>query len=147
VNTTTLDETSVSASISATKEIQGRMKPMISIHEIRNFIKNLPESQETDHWGKPSFRLNNKIFAVLQEDGVTLTIKTSREDREIYTQLDPQIFRVPETFSNLNYMNLNINLIEPEEVKLLILKAWRNVAPKKLIKTYESRFEGDQGIT
>ena len=149
---TTLGETSVSAlnkPISAIhhKRKYKRMKLMISISEIRNFIMKLPESLEVDHWGKPSFRLNNKIFAVLQEDGVTLTIKISTQEREIYTQLEPKIFRVPETFSNLNYMHINTNLIKPEEAKLLIERAWRSVAPKRLIKQFEWKFEEDRGIT
>ncbi|MFD0674903.1 MmcQ/YjbR family DNA-binding protein [Cohnella sp. GCM10027633] len=110
---------------------------MISIAEIRKYAMNLPESMEVEHWGKPSFRMKNKIFAVLQEDGVTLTLKTSAEEREIYTQLDPRIFRVPETFSNLNYMHVNTELINPEEARLLLLKAWKSVAPKKLIKEFE----------
>jgi len=119
---------------------------MISIHEIRNYIMKLPESHEVEHWGKPSFRLKNKIFAILQEDGVTLTIKASIEDREIYTQLEPEIFQVPEKYSNLNFLHVNMKLIDPEEAKLLILKAWRSVSPKKLIKDFEGKLLEDRGI-
>lgn len=111
---------------------------MISTHEIRNYIMNLPESIEVEHWGKRSFRIKNKIFAILQEDGATLTIKASAEDIEILTQLDPRIFQVPKTFSNLNYMHINMEQIDPEEAKSFILKAWRSVAPKKLIKDAEN---------
>lgn len=120
---------------------------MISVSEIRNYIMKLPESVEVEHWGKSSFRIKNKIFAVIQEDGVTLTIKTSAEEREIYTQLEPQIFRVPETFSKLNYMHVNTKMINPEEAKLLLLRAWKSVAPKKLIKEVEGKIEEDRGFT
>lgn len=115
---------------------------MITVPEIRKFIFSLPESIEIEHWGKPSFRINNKIFAVLQEDGVTLTIKSSHEDRNIYTQMDPKIYTVPESFSNLNYMHMNIELVEKSEAKMLIYKAWSSVAPKKLVKTFNGgKFE------
>ncbi|MHA6484164.1 MmcQ/YjbR family DNA-binding protein [Paenibacillus sp. strain BS8-2] len=120
---------------------------MILVSEIREFVMKLPESLEVEHWGKPSFRLKNKIFAVIQEDEVTLTIKTTADEREIYTQLEPQIFRVPETFSNLNYMHVNMNRIDPEEAKSLLIKAWKSVATKKLIKEFEEKFGGDHHIT
>ncbi|WP_245590322.1 MmcQ/YjbR family DNA-binding protein [Cohnella panacarvi] len=107
----------------------------------------LPESQEVEHWGKPSFRLKNKIFAVLQEDGVTLTVKTSAEEREILTQLEPNIFRIPETFAKLNYMNVNTKLVKSDEAKLLLLRAWRSVASKILINQFEGNSEEDRGIT
>ena len=111
---------------------------MLTIHNTRTYILSLPESQEIEHWGKPSFRVRNKIFAIFQEDGITLTVKVSREDIDIYTQIDPQIYHVPTTFTNMNYMHINMQMVDPEEAKLLLLKAWKLVAPKKLIKEYEA---------
>jgi len=106
------------------------------MNKVREYILSLPEAKEVDHWGKSSFRINNKIFAVIQEDGITLTIKTIGEDRTIYTTMQPETYSIPESFSNLNYMHVNIDTVEQEEIKGLILKAWGSVAPKKLVKAY-----------
>lgn len=83
-----------------------------------------------------SFRINNKIFATFQPDGITLTVKTVGEDRAIYTTIDPETYKIPEAFSNLNYMHVNLNTVSSEELEGLILKAWKSVAPKKVIKTF-----------
>ncbi|WP_258881302.1 MmcQ/YjbR family DNA-binding protein [Paenibacillus sp. sptzw28] len=121
---------------------------LISINEAREFILSLPETVEIDHFGKPSFRINNKIFATIQPDGITLTIKTVGEDRTIYTTMDPETYRIPETFSKLNYMHINLYTASPEELKGLLNKAWRSVAPKRVVKAFdESKFEDDRGIT
>ncbi|MDQ6418011.1 MmcQ/YjbR family DNA-binding protein [Paenibacillus sp. LHD-117] len=121
---------------------------MFRFNDIRNFILTLPETKEIDHFGKPSFRINNKIFATIQPDGNTLTVKTVGEDREIYTTMDPETYRVPDTFSNLNYMNINLNTVSPKELKGLIIKAWSSVAPKRSVKAFDvSKFEDDRGIT
>lgn len=108
----------------------------------------LPETKEIDHFGKLSFRINNKIFAIIQPDGNTLTVKTDEEDRAIYTTMDPETYIVPDAFSNLNYMNINLNTVTPKELKGLLIKAWNNVAPKRLVKAHDaSKHEDDRSIT
>lgn len=97
---------------------------MIKLNEVQEFMLSLPESKEVSHWGKPSYRVNNKIFAVLQEDRITLTIKTIGDDRTIYTTMDPETYSIPETFSNMNYMHVNLNTVDPVEIKGLLLKAY-----------------------
>ena len=96
----------------------------------------LPETKEVDHFGKLSFRVNNKIFTVIQPDGYTLTVKTNGEDRAIYTTMDPETYSVPASFSNLNYMHINLNTVSPEELHGLVIKAWSSVAPKKLVQAF-----------
>lgn len=107
--------------------------------ELRSFLMGLPETKEIDHWGKPSFRVNNKIYAALQPDGTTLTLKTTGEDRSVYTAMAPETYRIPDTFSKLNYMHADLQKADPDELKGLLLKAWAGVAPKKLVKEFLNR--------
>lgn len=104
--------------------------------DIRKYALSLPLSTEVEHWGKASFRVNKKIYAVLQNDGVTLTVKTTKEERMMYTSMDPDTFSIPESFSNLNYMHVNLKCVDFNELKGLLFKAWTTVAPKKLVKQY-----------
>ncbi len=110
---------------------------MMSVEEVRTLALSFPEAEELEHWGKPSFRIRNKIFAVIQEDGVSLVVKTTVEDREIYTKMEPEVYSIPKSFSNLNYMIVKMNLVNAEELRGLITKAWSSIAPKKLVKEYE----------
>ena len=107
---------------------------MIPIDEVRRYALSLPEATETAHWEKPSFRVRDKIFAVLQPGGRTVTVKTAGEERSFYTAMAPEIYRVPETFSKLNYMHVDLELVDPGELKEVLWKAWSNVAPQKLVK-------------
>jgi hypothetical protein len=54
---------------------------MVTTDEVRSLALSLPEAVEHDHWGKPSFRVQNKIFVVLQPDGVSLVIKTTKMEK------------------------------------------------------------------
>jgi hypothetical protein len=109
---------------------------MMSVEDVRTIALSMPEAEEMEHWGKPSFRIRNKIYAVVQEDNVSLVVRSSGEDRMIYTSMDPQVYSIPKSFSNLNNMIVNLNLVHPEELHGLIIKAWSSIAPKKLVKEY-----------
>jgi hypothetical protein len=114
---------------------------MMSVEDVRLIALSMPESEEMEHWGKASFRIRNKIFAVVQEDNTSLVVKTSGEDRMIYTSMDPQVYTIPKSFSNLHYMRVNLNLVQPEELRGLIIKAWSSIAPTKLVKEYSQSRE------
>lgn len=107
---------------------------MITAADLRLFALSLPEAEERSHWGKASFRVRNKLFAVIQEDEVSVIVKTTDDDRMAYTAMDPAIFSIPASHSSLNYMLVQMNLIDPEEMHGLLLQAWRLVAPKRLIE-------------
>ncbi|MCC3372457.1 MmcQ/YjbR family DNA-binding protein [Cohnella sp. REN36] len=68
----------------------------------RRWSLSLPETEEAEHWGKASFRVRNKIYAVIQPDQRSVVIKTSREDKEalfpfaeIYTTVDCRNVIIP----------------------------------------------------
>ncbi|MEK3735218.1 MULTISPECIES: MmcQ/YjbR family DNA-binding protein [Paenibacillus] len=109
---------------------------MMQIEEIREIALSLPGTVEVEHWGKPSFRINNKIFVVIQDDMSTITIKTTKEERHLYTSMSPETYKIPDSFSNLNYMHIDLKSAKNEEVINLIRNAWGIVAPKKLTKVY-----------
>lgn len=111
---------------------------MVTIDEVRKLALSLPEAEEVEHWGKPSFRVRNKIFAVIQPDGVSLVIKTTQDDRLAYTTMEPEVYRTPDSFSNLAFMIVRIDRADPEEFRNLLTLAWSLVSPKKIVKAYHT---------
>ncbi|USG64402.1 MmcQ/YjbR family DNA-binding protein [Brevibacillus ruminantium] len=96
----------------------------------------MPETEEHEHWGKLSFRVRNKIFAVIQPDGVSVAIKTTHDNRDAYTSIAPEVFRVPDSFAKLSFMMVRIDRINQKEFGDLLIQAWKLVSPKKLVKAY-----------
>jgi hypothetical protein len=115
---------------------------MVTTDEVRNLALSLPEAEEHEHWGKPAFRVRNKIFAVIQPDGVSLVIKTTKDDRVAYTTMAPEIFQLPDSFTNLAYMMVRIDRVDPEEFHVLLIRAWKLVSPKNLVKDYDGILSG-----
>jgi hypothetical protein len=95
----------------------------ITIDEVRNLALSLPETKEENHWGKPSFRVRGKIYAVIQEDQTSLVAKTTKDQRLANTTMAPDIYSVPDRFQNLNYMKVRIDRIPINEFRSVLIHA------------------------
>ncbi|WP_127579614.1 MmcQ/YjbR family DNA-binding protein [Paenibacillus koleovorans] len=113
--------------------------------KIRQAALAMPEAEEQDHWGKSSFRVRGKIFAVFQEDGVSLLLKASPETRTAFTTMDPDVYTVPSKYTTLNYMIARMDKADDEELRQLLIQAWREVSPKRLVKVYDEAIGGKLG--
>lgn len=60
-----------------------------------------------------------------------MVVKTTPGDRMAYTVMDPTVFSLPENFSKLNYMLVQMNLVDSEEIQGLLIQGWRLVFPKR----------------
>ncbi|MFB9278116.1 MmcQ/YjbR family DNA-binding protein [Cohnella cellulosilytica] len=107
---------------------------MVTTDELRRLALELPEAEEQMHWDKPSYRVRGKIFAVEQPDGVTALLKMSLEEREAQVTLAPDIFGIPEKYATLAYVFVRLDRIERDELRSLLVGAWKQVAPKSLLK-------------
>lgn len=111
---------------------------MITADAVRAAALALPEAVEQAHFDKPSFRIRNKIFAVLQPDGVSLLVKAERADIVALTGSEPDIFSTPPGFGHLSYMLVRLDRIGRDELERLLVQAWRCVAPKRLAAAYDA---------
>jgi predicted DNA-binding protein (MmcQ/YjbR family) len=42
---------------------------MITADELRQLVRSLPEAEERETWGHPTFRVRDKLFAAMSDDG------------------------------------------------------------------------------
>jgi hypothetical protein len=42
---------------------------MITAEELRRVVLSLPEAEERETWGHPTFRVRDRMFAALSDDG------------------------------------------------------------------------------
>ncbi len=111
----------------------------ITIDDVRQIALSLPKTEEVEHWDKPSFRVNGKIYAVVQKDGISVVVKSTRDEREALTTLEPEIYSVPPNFQRLHYMIVNMERIPKDEFRSVLVRAWRLVASKHIVKTYDEQ--------
>ncbi len=101
--------------------------------EINTFLLQLPEVSIELHFKKISYRVRKKIVATFDEHTFRYCVKLSLIDQEMYSILNTDgVEIVPNKWGKIGWTFLDSEYLELEEMKEILLKAYRVVAPKKL---------------
>ena len=106
---------------------------MSDVDSLRRIALSLPEAYEQDHFGGPSFRVAKKIFASCSPEGKRATLKLDRDQQMILFDLRPETFS-PAVWGALVWTYVELDRIDDDELADLLKRAWRQVAPKALLK-------------
>lgn len=112
-------------------------KTILALTFIRNVIAELPGAEEKICFDTPAFYANKNIFARLKEDEENLVVYT--EERDKWMNQNPDIFTVTPHYINYKYMLVNLDDVDPEDLKVLLITAWKLRTSKTLLKTYLSK--------
>lgn len=98
----------------------------------------LPEAEEKSHFGKADFRVRNKIFASLPDDG-HMVVKLTPEQQEVMAGAEPAVFQpVKGGWGRQGWTRVALAAADETTLKSALVTAWRNVAPAKLRAVLES---------
>lgn len=107
-------------------------KTLLALTFIRDFVFTLPEVSERLSFETPAFYVQKNMFARLKEGEEELVVHTLERDK--WMKIDSLTFYITPHFLNYKYMMINLDRVEPEILKELLLTAWTNRASKKLLK-------------
>jgi len=111
---------------------------MITAADARTGALRLPEAYEEETWGHPTFRVRKKIFATLAPDGSTAGVKASLEAQQALIASEPETFSVSDYTGRYGWTTIQLDRVDSEELRELIVDAWRQTAPKKLVSAYDA---------
>ena len=111
---------------------------MVTGNEFRKTALSLPEAEERETWGHPTFRVRDKMFATLSDDGQHATVKAARMEQAALVAADPATFTVPAYVGRHGWVGVQLATADPEEVRELLVEAWRTTAPRRLVATYDT---------
>jgi hypothetical protein len=84
---------------------------MIDIETARKIALSLPGTEEYDHFGKPAFRANNRIFATLWVPEQCMMVKLSAIDQSVFSAFGPAvIYPVPNKWGLQGYTFFELKL-------------------------------------
>jgi hypothetical protein len=93
----------------------------------------LPGVEEHEGWaGQPVFKVRNKSFAYLSEDGTRLLLKALREEQEALVAEDPEVYSPSWASGRFAWLEVDIAAADDHELRELVTEAWRLTAPKYL---------------
>ena len=111
---------------------------MVSADELRQVVRSLPEAEERETWGHPTFRVRDKMFATMSDDGRQATVKATKEEQAALVTAAPEIFGIPAYVGRHGWVSIQLATVDPTELRELVVEAWRQTAPRRLVTAYDS---------
>ena len=106
--------------------------------EFRKSALSFPEAAEESHMGHPDFRVKGKIFATLGPDEDWGMVKLTSEQQAPVVKEQPAVFQPASgAWGRRGCTIIQLKKADKALVKSLLLFAWRNTAPKKLLEEYD----------
>jgi hypothetical protein len=109
------------------------------LKRLRAICLALPEASEKEAWGDPTFRVRDKIFAMLKgnfEGGrPSLWLKAALGAQEMLVGSRPDEYFVPPYVGHKGWVGLHLD-VDPVDWELagdLIAESFRLVAPKRVV--------------
>ncbi len=107
----------------------------------RRICLALPEVEEKEAWGSPTFRVKGKMFAMYLNnhhgDGrVALWLNAPPGVQAVLVEAEPEKFFVPPYQGTRGWIGVNLDRNSDAEIEFHVRQAWRLSAPKKLLQEF-----------
>jgi hypothetical protein len=104
----------------------------VSGDEFRRWALALPEAVEKETWGHPTFRVRDKMFATMAEDGSTASVKATLVEQAELIATDPATYAKAHYTGRYGWVTVQLAGADREDLHPLVVDAWRSTAPKRL---------------
>ena len=97
----------------------------------------LPEVETSTSYGTPALKVRGKLMARLGEDGETVVLRTTWEDRERLMTLYPDAFHITDHYRAHPWVLLRLQAAPRAHTAAWLAQAWLLVAPKALARALQ----------
>lgn len=110
---------------------------MVTGDEVRAFAATLPRAYQAVVRDQIKFRIKQIVFLSLSPDETTMGFGYPKEEREALVASEPHKFHLPRPSDmRYNWVRANLAELDPDEMRELVLDAWRMCVPKKVWQSY-----------
>jgi hypothetical protein len=111
---------------------------MVTIEDVRALAMSLPRTTEGLVRDRVKFRVGRIVYLAFSPDESVMGFGFPKEEREALVAFEPDRFMMP-SGGDLRYHWVLVRLaaIDADEMRELVLDAWRMVVPKGVAATYD----------
>lgn len=106
----------------------------VTFATVREIALALPGVEEGTAYGTPAFRIRGKFFLRLREDGESLAVKISFDERELLMRADPEAFFLTDHYRGYPAILIRMSAITRSALAEVLEQAWAGIAPAKLVR-------------
>jgi hypothetical protein len=114
----------------------------LTFTDVRDMALALPGVEESTSYGTPSLKLGKKMLARLKEDGETLILRIGFDERDMLMEAEPDIFFITDHYRGYPSVLVRLAKVYPPTLQRLLEQAWKEAAPKRLLRDFEARRGG-----
>jgi hypothetical protein len=102
-----------------------------------------PGVERGTSYGTPALKVKGKMLARLREDGETLVMPgVDPDEREMLIGAEPEVFHVTPHYRDWPMVLMHLSKADRRTVEALLLRRWREVAPKRLVQAFDAATGG-----
>jgi hypothetical protein len=109
------------------------MVGVVTADDVRAFASRLPRAEEALVRDRVKFRVGRIVFVALSRDETMMGVGFPKDERAALVAAEPDKFALPRQ-SDMRYQWIEVHMaaIGVDEMRELVLDAWRMCVPKKL---------------
>jgi hypothetical protein len=112
-------------------------RPAVTFELVRLAAQAFPGVEDSTSYGTPALKVGGKLLARVHQSGECLVLRTDLLDREILMQSDPNVFFITDHYRDYPWILVRFSAVDPSTLPDLLERAWRLVAPKKLVAKFD----------
>lgn len=93
--------------------------------DVRGIALSLPGVVEATSYGTAAFKAGGKLIARLKEDGVSLVVGTTFEERAEMMAAEPETYYITDHYLNYPYVLVRLPRVHPDAMRDLLARALR----------------------
>ena len=111
---------------------------MVTVEDVRRIARDLPRSSEHLIRDRVKFRIGQIVYVALSRDETIMGFGFPKEERAALVAAEPDKFLMPErSDERYNWVQVRLAAIDEEELRELVIDAWRMCVPKKVAAAYD----------
>lgn len=100
---------------------------------------DLPRVEEATSWGNPVLKAHGKLWCWWSPYIDAALFRCDRDERDMLRDADPDTFPTHPHYEAYNLILVAAGRIDPDWAKARLIRNWREGAPKRFLKEWDSR--------
>ena len=102
----------------------------VTFKDVRRLVSSLKGVEEGTSYGTPAFKIGGKLIARLKEDGESLVVGTTFEEREEMMAAEPEAYYITDHYLKYPWVLVRLSRVSPDALRDLLNRALRLASAK-----------------
>lgn len=110
----------------------------VDVGDVRDVALALPRTSEHLIHDRVKFRVGRIVYVAFSRDETLMGFGYPKEERDTLVATRPEVFQLPRASDlRYNWVVARLDPLDPQEMRELVIDAWRMCVPKKVAAGYD----------